>query len=104
MELTKENIIKIMRESLDVQAKQQGIFSFKFYFDKVAEAIVSQIDCRVSNDFCGNCTYLSVTEEEQNSNKKDEIHFCNLFKQRVLHFDKHPNLPRLDECKIIGKR
>ena len=71
---------------------------------KIASDIVGQLDCRVSNDFCGNCTYLSVTEEEQNSNKKDEIHFCNLFKQRVLHFDKHPNLPRLDECKIIGKR
>lgn len=60
-----------------------------------------QVQAKVSDDFCGHCMYLSLTEEEQTDKKED--HFCRLFHKRVLHFDKHPLLPRLDECMSIGK-
>lgn len=60
-----------------------------------------KVEAKVSDDFCGHCMYLSLTEEEQTDKKED--HFCKLFHKRVLHFDKHPLLPRLDECMSIGK-
>jgi hypothetical protein len=81
----------------------KNVMMYLEFTEALGEIISLPLEAPVSREFCGNCTYLSVTEEEQNSKKKDEIHFCNLFKQRVLHFDKHPNLPRLPECKIIGK-
>lgn len=68
-------------------------------FEAVKTAI--QVQAKVSDDFCGHCMYLSLTEEEQTDKKED--HFCRLFHKRVLHFDKHPLLPRLDECMSIGK-
>ena len=79
---------------------------------ETTQSIVGQDEMQVikadsqAAKFCGNCTYLSVTEDEQNSHpeKKDDIHWCKLFAKRVLHFDKHPNLPRLAECELIGRR
>ncbi len=51
--------------------------------------------------FCGKCSYLTLIEEEQTGSKRNEVHFCKLFKKKVFHFNYHPYLPRLDECKII---
>ena len=72
-----------------------------------AETVVGQVSASSANgEFCGNCTYLSCTESEQNSSpdKKGDIHFCYLFKSIIFHRGQHPNLPKLDGCKIIGKR
>ncbi len=61
--------------------------------------------------YCGNCSFLSLTEEEQaekrkvaKANKtylknKEDFHYCRKYgNQRVLHKLEHPLLPRLDEC------
>lgn len=55
-----------------------------------------------SNLYCGKCNFLSPTEQSQEKSV-NTIHLCKLFNKRVKHYKEHPLLPRLDECRSIGK-
>ena len=45
--MDKEKIIEILRKHVQVIHKNGQTYSFSLYFDKVAEDISNQIDCRV---------------------------------------------------------
>lgn len=48
--------------------------------------------------FCENCSFLNITEEEQNKQKNKDKHICNRYKKVLLHNGYHPKLPVLTEC------
>lgn len=48
--------------------------------------------------FCDNCSFLNITEEEQNKQKNKDRHICNRYKKVLLHNGYHPQLPVLTEC------
>ena len=48
--------------------------------------------------FCDNCSFLNITEEEQNKQKNKDRHICNRYKKVLLHNGYHPQLPVLNEC------
>lgn len=62
--------------------------------------------------YCGNCKFLSLTEEQQEDKRKiaranntclkdkiNDFHYCMKYgNKRVMHKGQHPLLPRLDEC------
>lgn len=52
----------------------------------------------MNNKYCGNCSGLNVTEEQQLKMRIKPNHFCKRFKKVVLHRDEYPKLPKLDEC------
>lgn len=52
-----------------------------------------------NKNFCRNCRFLSLTEEEQQKQKRNkEDHICKLFNRRIFHGRWHPELCRLPEC------
>lgn len=54
-------------------------------------------------EYCNDCRYLNLTEKEQNKNHNKENHKCKLFNRTLFHFNHHPNIPRLRECKESQK-
>jgi len=52
------------------------------------------------NEYCGNCEWLSITEEEQNKQKIKNSHFCKKYKRRVYHLEHHPNIIKFYKCKL----
>lgn len=47
--------------------------------------------------FCPpNCAYLIPTEKEQSKDK--EKHLCTKYKERLYHYNAHPNIYRCKEC------
>lgn len=62
--------------------------------------------------YCGNCKYLSLTEEQQKEKREvakrnntylkdivNDFHYCKKYgNKRIMHKGQHPLLPRLDEC------
>lgn len=56
----------------------------------------------MKHEFCNNCKFLSLTEEQQNKYKsylsKNKSHYCILYRKNILHKEYHPKLPRLEEC------
>jgi len=54
--------------------------------------------------YCGECSFLSITEKQQKFQMMDfgycEDHFCKKYGKRVLHQGHHPNLVALDECYL----
>ena len=52
-----------------------------------------------NKNYCENCRFLSLTEEEQQKQKRNkEDHICKLFNRRIFHGRWHPELCRLPEC------
>jgi hypothetical protein len=49
--------------------------------------------------YCGHCTHLSVTEEEQTPRTP---HICLALNEQVYHAGHHPSLPRLAACLEQG--
>ena len=56
----------------------------------------------MSNNFCGNCKHLSLTEQQQKilqrKGEKIPIHVCNKYGKQVFHNGNHPNIVRLTCC------
>lgn len=60
--------------------------------------------------YCGNCEYLTLTEEQQEILRiehrkngtylkgKENFHYCKKYNERVLHNGEHPLLPKLEIC------
>lgn len=44
--------------------------------------------------------FLSPTEAQQDRDHGPWVHFCKRYKEKVYHFDFHPNLVRLKWCKF----
>jgi hypothetical protein len=51
-----------------------------------------------NSKYCYECIHLNVTEKEQLTMRLKPNHYCNKYKQVVLHHGNHPNLPKLEEC------
>lgn len=50
--------------------------------------------------FCNpECKHLSITEAEQNRQKRKGPHFCNLYKAQVSHEMHHPRLVACYGCE-----
>ena len=62
--------------------------------DKSKQSLIHEVMPR----FCGNCPFLSITEEEQNKQKNKDRHICYRYKKVLLHNGYHPKLPVLTEC------
>lgn len=50
--------------------------------------------------FCGECCYLSVTEEEQNEIRPKPEHVCNKYNVKLYHLTYHPRLLRCYQCVL----
>lgn len=62
--------------------------------DKCKQSTIHEVMPR----FCGNCSFLNITEEEQSKQKNKDRHICNRYKKVLLHNGHHPQLPVLTEC------
>jgi len=64
---------------------------------------MSNLKSMLNNKFCGNCEYLSLTEQQQSIAKrkgeKYPIHVCNKYGKQVFHKGNHPNIVRLVCCE-----
>lgn len=56
----------------------------------------------MDNDFCDNCQFLSITENDQQKINNKLPHRCTLFNVDLLHGDMHPKLLKLDLCKKLN--
>lgn len=54
--------------------------------------------------FCGNCKFLSITEEEQDKQKNKDRHVCNRYSEILLHNGFHPRIPVLNICDYIEEK
>ncbi len=58
----------------------------------------------MGNGFCKNCTYLSITEEEQSKLSTNPDHICKKYNVKLYHMkygvNWHPEIPKCDECKL----
>ena len=57
-------------------------------------------------EYCCKCEYLSLSEMAQNILKNTGIfkdHKCLLINKRIMHKDKHPRLPILEDCPLKNK-
>lgn len=50
--------------------------------------------------FCGECCYLSITEEEQNKIRPTPEHICNKYNVKLYHLIYHPKILRCNQCVL----